>query len=317
MRRWPDVLPVPSIGYSLSPVDPSRRTDMEVGAPRVRAITKANNDLVDMAWVMTDPEFRAFRAWFADEGWSIGGDSESLAGWSVVGMTRTAGMALSPDLVSVDVLTEDTSGALHYAQQALTGAIAGGTVLVRATLKSDGRDVARLSFFDRAGVARYTNIDLATGVLGDTSGLVTRAVETRGDGWWRVTLTADVGTGGSTPAMRVQSLASGATNYTGDGLSTLSVCEVGADGDRRRSAPAHRCRWPGPWRRQGCGVGVDAGGDRQRPDLCRVPVSHDVQGAGAGWIELAHHGAGRGAQCLIPRCLRRWQRPMPRPRWIR
>ncbi len=228
MRRWPDVLPVPSIGYSLSPVDPSRRTDMEVGAPRVRAITKANNDLVDMAWVMTDPEFRAFRAWFADEGWSIGGDSESLAGWSVVGMTRTAGMALSPDLVSVDVLTEDTSGALHYAQQALTGAIAGGTVLVRATLKSDGRDVARLSFFDRAGVARYTNIDLATGVLGDTSGLVTRAVETRGDGWWRVTLTADVGTGGSTPAMRVQSLASGATNYTGDGVSTLSVCEVGA-----------------------------------------------------------------------------------------
>lgn len=227
MRRWPDVLPNPSIGYSLSPVDPSRRTDMEVGAPRVRAITKANNDLVDMAWVMTDPEFRAFRAWFADEGWSIGGDSESLAGWSVVGMTRTAGMALSPDLVSVDVLTEDTSGALHYAQQALTGAIAGGTVLVRATLKSDGRDVARLSFFDRAGVARYTNIDLATGVLGDSSGLVTRAVETRGDGWWRVTLTADVGTGGSTPVMRVQSLASGATNYTGDGASTLSVCEIG------------------------------------------------------------------------------------------
>ena len=96
------------------------------------------------------------------------------------GMTRAAGMALSPDLVSVDVLTEDTSGALHYAQQALTGAIAGGTVLVRVTLKSDGRDVARLSFFDRAGVARYTNIDLATGVLGDASGLVTRAVETRG-----------------------------------------------------------------------------------------------------------------------------------------
>lgn len=228
MRRWPDVLPVPSIGYSLSPVDPSRRTDMEVGAPRVRAITKANNDLVDMAWMMTDREFRAWRAWFADEVWSIGGDSESLAGWSVVGMTRAAGVALSPDLVSVDVLTEDTSGALHYAQQALTGAIAGGTVLVRVTLKSDGRDVARLSFFDRAGVARYTNIDLATGVLGDASGLVTRAVETRGAGWWRVTLTADVGTGGSTPVMRVQSLASGATNYTGDGASTLSACEIGA-----------------------------------------------------------------------------------------
>lgn len=228
MRRWPDVLPVPSIGYSLSPVDPSRRTDMEVGAPRVRAITQANNDLVDMAWVLTDPEFRAFRAWFLDEAWSIAGDSESLSGWALVGMTRAAGMALSPDLVSVDVLTEDTSGALHYAQASLTGAIAGGTVLVRATLKSDGRDVARLSFFDRAGVARYTNIDLSSGALGDTSGVVTRTTEDRGDGWWRVTLTADVGTGGSTPVMRVQSLSGGATNYTGDGVSTLSACEIGA-----------------------------------------------------------------------------------------
>ena len=70
--------------FGLSPVDPALRTDMEVGAQRVRRITFARNDLVDMAWVMTDAEFAAFRAWWNDEAWSLAGDSESLAGMELV-----------------------------------------------------------------------------------------------------------------------------------------------------------------------------------------------------------------------------------------
>ena len=123
MRRWPDVLPTPSMpGFGLSPVDPALRTDMEVGAQRVRRITFARNDLVDMAWVMDDAEFAAFRAWWNDEAWSIAGDSESLAAWSFFSASRVAGAVLSPDGALVDNLIETATTAGHVIQRSLPAA---------------------------------------------------------------------------------------------------------------------------------------------------------------------------------------------------
>ncbi|OYU38603.1 MAG: hypothetical protein CFE33_15025 [Pseudorhodobacter sp. PARRP1] len=229
MRRWPDVLPTPSMpGFGLSPVDPALRTDMEVGAQRVRRITFARNDLVDMAWVMTDTEFAAFRAWWNDEAWSLAGDSESLAAWGWLNASRAIGAGLSPDGAIVDALVESTANGLHHAQIGVA-ADANATVLCRATLKASGRTWARLSFFDRAGAQCYTEVDLANGVFGAQSGLVSRTLESRDNGQWRVTLTAPVVSGGSAPVMRISAMAAAATpSYLGDGVSGLLVSEIGA-----------------------------------------------------------------------------------------
>lgn len=230
MRKWPDVLPTPSMpGFGLSPVDPVMRTDMEVGYRRARRITFARQDLVDMAWVFDDAEMAAFRAWWNDEAWSIAGESESLAGWTRVGTTRNTGGALSPDSVIVDRLMEQNTTGAHYAERALPEAIPTGTALCRASLKSSGRRYARLSFFDAAGAECYANVDLTLGVLGEQVGLISSKVESRGDDWWRVTITAPVSTGGNTPTMRISALTNALlTSYNGNTSNGLSVSEIGA-----------------------------------------------------------------------------------------
>lgn len=230
MRRWPDVLPTPSMpGFGLSPVDPALRTDMEVGAQRVRRITFARNDLVDMVWVMTDAEFAAFRAWWNEEAWSIAGDSESLAAWSFTNATRAIGTGVSPDTAIVDAVLETAANGLHHTELALPVAEANKIVLCRATLKAAGRNWGRLSFLDRAGAQCWTDVDLANGVFGGQSGLVSRTLESRDNGFWRVTLTAPVASGGGAPAMRISALsASNTPSYAGNASLGLVISEIGA-----------------------------------------------------------------------------------------
>jgi len=68
MRDWPSTLPLPlASGYSLSPVDPVVRTEMEAGASRARRTTRARNDKVSLSWAMTRVQFEEFRAWYDDD----------------------------------------------------------------------------------------------------------------------------------------------------------------------------------------------------------------------------------------------------------
>lgn len=65
MASWPGTLPdTLRAGYALNPVDPSIRTDMEVGAARSRARSHSRNDKVNVAWVFTDAQMAIFRAWY-------------------------------------------------------------------------------------------------------------------------------------------------------------------------------------------------------------------------------------------------------------
>lgn len=76
MATWPTTLPAPQLsGYQVAPVDPSIRTDMEFGAPRVRRRTLARNDRVQVSWTMTDAQFAAFRTWFDDDAEAAGGSA--------------------------------------------------------------------------------------------------------------------------------------------------------------------------------------------------------------------------------------------------
>lgn len=229
--RWPDVLPgVDAPGYTLSPVDPSRRTDMEVGARRVRRITRARQDRAQVSWTLTDSEMAAFRAWHGDEPWSLAGDSDSLAAWAPRSVTVTADAIAGPGPVLADRITETTANDRHEVALSLGAEVlAGAQLLFRATLKSAGRTWARLWFQNRDGTICYSTVNLATGAWGVTGGLLTRTIEDRGDGWWRVTQTADVGTGVTSPALRLQLLSdSQGVVYAGSPAAAVDVCEISA-----------------------------------------------------------------------------------------
>jgi hypothetical protein len=69
MATWPATLPAPTIeGYSLTPIDPVIRTDMESGSARARRRSAARNDRVAVAWIFTDAQMATFRAWFDGDG---------------------------------------------------------------------------------------------------------------------------------------------------------------------------------------------------------------------------------------------------------
>lgn len=50
-------------GYTLEPVDPVLRTDMEFGSPRTRLRSVAELDHVTIRWRFTGAEMEAFRDW--------------------------------------------------------------------------------------------------------------------------------------------------------------------------------------------------------------------------------------------------------------
>ncbi|MDT8856426.1 hypothetical protein RNZ50_15640 [Paracoccaceae bacterium Fryx2] len=231
MRRWPDTLPTPSMpGFGLSPVDQARRTDMETGAPRVRRVTFARNDHVDVQFIFTDAEMAAFRAWWGDEAWSLAGDSDSLTGWALTGATVTADALVGPDDALADRIVEDGSTGQHRAQRALDpGALDGSTILGRATMRAAGRSQVRLGLLDRSGTLCWAGVNLATGAIGGQSGLTGCTVEDRGNGWWRVTILAPAGAGASDPVLRIAALQDAATlSYVGAGSAALAVCEMQA-----------------------------------------------------------------------------------------
>ena len=230
MRRWPDTLPTPSYpGFGLSPAEQVLRTDMEVGFARVRRLTFARQDHVDVQWTFTDAEMAAFRAWYEDAAWSLAGDSDSLLGWTLTGATITADAVVGPDLELADRIVEDSATSAHHAQVSVA-APASSIVSFCATIKAVGRSKARIGLVDRSGaVLLFTDVDLTAGTLDAQSGLTSRSIAARGDGWWRVTIAANCATGASDPKIRIAALdATGAASYLGSGTAALSVCEVQA-----------------------------------------------------------------------------------------
>lgn len=58
-------IPIPrAAGYALNPVEQTIRTDMEVGAARVRRRSSARLDKFDVSWNFSEDDFQSFRTWF-------------------------------------------------------------------------------------------------------------------------------------------------------------------------------------------------------------------------------------------------------------
>lgn len=84
MSTWPATLPRPTIdGYQLAPVDPTLRSDMEIGAARVRRRTAARNDQVAVTWRFTDAEMAIFRTWYDDASTGAAGGAAWFDGISL------------------------------------------------------------------------------------------------------------------------------------------------------------------------------------------------------------------------------------------
>lgn len=231
-RRWPDTLPLASVpGYDLSPVDQAIRTQMEVGARRARRVTLADLDMIGFEWRMTDPQMQAFRTWHKDQAVSLSGASDDLSGWSFANnVTRVAGGGFSPEGIAVDRVLETVTNAAHRVEWFRPAfAVDNGNLLFRATIRGVGRSLGRLWIATRSGAAAYTEFDLAAGSLGAQSGLVARTIEDRGNGWYRITITANLGTGALTPGIRIALRDAGNTDtYVGDTTRGFDVAEVQA-----------------------------------------------------------------------------------------
>lgn len=232
MRRWPDTLPSPfQEGYAIDLFDQAIRSDMEVGERRARRITRARRDDVALSLRLTDPEFKAFRAWLGDEPWSLAGPSDDLSGWTASEAAVVADARLGPDWLPVDRVVESVATAVHEIRRAFSQVPADDEVVsVAATCRDAGRGWARLRVVGRnAATTAFATLDLATGAVASQSGCLQVEVKDRGAGWWRLALTGSVGAGAAAPTLRVALMAGPTLSvYAGDGASGVDVCEVNA-----------------------------------------------------------------------------------------
>lgn len=227
MRHWPDTLPTPiGPGYGLEAVDQYLRTDMEVGPARARRLTRARRDRVQAVWVMTPAEFEAFRAWFEDLDWSLAGDSDDLAHWAGLRVIWVAGAGLTPSGVLSGRLVETAETGTHFLGPALPTLVDGETAVLTVSIRAAGRDHARVALLGRDAVLRRLDVDLTSGTGSHVSNLLAWSVSDRGNGWWRVTIRASVGAGGSVPQGRVYTLsAPGSDSFAGNPALGLDVAE--------------------------------------------------------------------------------------------
>ena len=98
MASFPTTLPAPLLrGYGLAPQAQTIRTEMEVGAPRVRRRSAARLDQLDVGWVFDQTQMAAFRTWFDDSAEAAGG-----AGWFTVTIDIGTGGSVSAEARFVD-----------------------------------------------------------------------------------------------------------------------------------------------------------------------------------------------------------------------
>lgn len=227
MRRWPDVLPTPSFpGFGLTPYDAVLRTDMEVGLARVRRTTMAAADKISCAWIFSDAEMAAFRAWFEDKPVSVAGDSDDLRGWSKVEATITIAPETGPDGCLATRIDQTAAVGGHRVSKSFPD-LARNTVavVVWASLAAAGSNFARIRWGDRDGVAKNVTINLATGSIVDAGG-VPVSVTWRGDGYWRVRLDVSTGVGDGDPWLSLIVMADASTESFGGSGCAIDVCEV-------------------------------------------------------------------------------------------
>jgi hypothetical protein len=125
--------------------------------------------------------------------------SQSLAAgtWTVLAMTLSDNAAVAPDgTTTASRVTETTATSEHYTAQTLT-TFSGGNFTYSVYLKkgtlATAPDWAQLACGGTN--SGFVSVNLATGVIGNTSGFTSTAIQNAGSGWYRVSVTSNVAAG--------------------------------------------------------------------------------------------------------------------------
>jgi hypothetical protein len=138
------------------------------------------------------------------------------ASWTKTNVTATDGQSAPDGTTNADAILETVDSGLHFTQQTVTVATT-ATHTYSVFLKANGRNFA--SVFVREGVnsgATYVSatVDLSNGtVSGATVG--TASIQSIGNGWYRVSLSASIDSGTRYAQVRIREDAS-TTSYAGD-----------------------------------------------------------------------------------------------------
>lgn len=110
MAAYPSTLPKPiTRGFQLQAGDMTVRTDMEVGAARVRRRTAARNDRLNVSMLFNDSQMAAFRTWFEQPTEADGG-----AAWFDVTIPSGDGGATALEARFVGAYQATAGGALTW-----------------------------------------------------------------------------------------------------------------------------------------------------------------------------------------------------------
>ena len=158
--------------------------------------------------------------------------SEELnnAAWTKSNASVSANATTAPNgTTTADKLIEDaTAGVTHHIERTLVGATDDKSQTLSMYAKAAERTKITLWCGTKAGTFPNVMFNLSDGTVfatnsfaGDT---ITSAVSSAGSGWYRVSITVDIRSGGSTPTFFASLVnAANATTYTGDGTSGVLV----------------------------------------------------------------------------------------------
>lgn len=169
-------------------------------------------------------------------------DDFSNAAWTKSNATITADATTAPDgSATADKLVEDNTNNLHAVLRQFTGATDNANQTASIYAKSGERTWMLVKSIDKAGTARTSYINLATGAIGTKDGGHTLRVRAAGQGFWRVEVVFGVSAGATTPQVEYRpTTGDGVSSYLGDGVSGIYLwrAQLEVDGPFATSAIA-------------------------------------------------------------------------------
>jgi hypothetical protein len=148
------------------------------------------------------------------------------ASWTKSETTISANAVAAPDsTTTADKLVESATANFHFAYQDISGLSDNTNYTFSVFAKAAERTKLTIEARTKAGVFPNARFDLSGGTVFQTNtavGYVSSAITWAGNGWWRCSLTVNIGSGGSTPRLELLlNDAASAHNYTGNGVSGL------------------------------------------------------------------------------------------------
>lgn len=170
--------------------------------------------------------------------------SQSLAAgtWTALGMTLSDNVATAPDgTATASRITETAVNSEHYVAQTLA-TFPGGSFVFSCYLKkgtlATAPDWAQLACGGTN--SGYVSVNLATGVIGNTGGFTSTAIQDAGSGWYRVSVSSTVAAGAISFRIGTTNNTNAATRHvTYLGSVTSDVLVWGAQVENRTTLTAY------------------------------------------------------------------------------